>query len=130
GKLAKSLAGGRQFAWIKRRVTPQEVDAVKKLGLPGIAFAKEPRRFYPQRELASHVLGFAGVDGDGLEGVERAFDHLLKGRPQPLAGLRDARGRALLVDGVVPAQELEGSSVTLTIDRAIQYQAEKSLAAA
>ncbi len=130
GKLAKSFSGGRQFAWIKRRVTPQEVEAVKKLGLPGIAFAKEPRRFYPQRELASHVLGFAGVDGEGLEGVERAFDHLLKGRPQPLAGLRDARGRALLVDGVVPAQELEGSSVTLTIDRAIQYQAEKTLAAA
>ncbi|MFN7130764.1 MAG: peptidoglycan D,D-transpeptidase FtsI family protein, partial [Myxococcales bacterium] len=129
-KLESSFGGGRQFAWIKRRVTPQEVEAVKALKLPGIAFAREPRRFYPQRELAAHVLGFAGMDGDGLEGVEKAFDKQLKGRPQPLAGLRDARGRALFLDGVVPAQELEGSSVTLTIDRAIQYQAEKALATA
>lgn len=129
-RLARSFSGGRRFAWVKRRVTPQEVEAVRKLELPGIGFVKEPRRFYPQRELAAHVLGFAGVDGDGLEGVERAFDNMLKGRPQPLAGLRDARGRALLVDGVIPVQELQGSTVTLTIDRAIQYQAEKSLVAA
>jgi cell division protein FtsI (penicillin-binding protein 3) len=129
-KLQATLEGARQFAWIKRHATPQEVAAVKASGLPGISFVREPRRFYPQRELAAHVLGFSGLDGNGLEGIELALDEQLRGRPQAIAGVRDARGRVGLVDGAVRVEELAGASVTLTLDNAIQYATEKSLQAA
>ncbi len=129
-RLLSSFTSGRHFAWIQRQATPQEVVAVKALELPGVGFVKEPRRFYPQRELAAHILGFSGLDGEGLEGVELALDGSLKGKPQTLAGLRDARGRQAIVEGTVTAEALDGASVTLTIDRAIQYLTEKTLAAA
>lgn len=129
-KLETSLGASRHFAWIKRQATPQEVVAVKALELPGVGYVKEPRRFYPQRELAAHVLGFSGVDGEGLEGVELALDGLLKGKPREIEGLRDARGRQMIVGGAVPAEALEGATVTLTLDRAVQYLTEKVLAEA
>ncbi|MGI5861187.1 MAG: penicillin-binding protein [Myxococcales bacterium] len=129
-KLVPTLSGLRQFAWIKRHVTPQEAAAIKAANLKGIAFVKEPRRFYPQRELAAHVLGFSGVDAKGLEGLELVFDEKLQGKPQAISGVRDARGRAAFVDGAVPAEQLAGASITLTLDSAIQYHTEKVLQAA
>lgn len=130
GRIEAALNASKHFAWIKRQVTAQEVTAVKALGLPGIGSVKEPRRFYPQRELAGHVLGFPSIDGEGIEGIELAFDSVLKGRPQSVAGLRDAHGRSAIVEGAIAAESLEGASLTLTLDKAIQYLAEKSLAAA
>jgi cell division protein FtsI (penicillin-binding protein 3) len=130
GRLAASFETSKHFAWVKRQAPPQEVGAVKGLGLPGLGFVREPRRFYPQRELAAHVLGFAGVDGEGLEGVELALDGLLKGKPQQVEGLRDARGRQMIIGTAVPAEAFEGAAVTLTLDRAVQYLTEKSLAEA
>jgi len=129
-KLEPLLSADRQFAWVKRHATPQEVAAVKELGLPGLGYVKEPRRFYPQRELAAHVLGFSGVDGEGLEGLERQLDEMLRGKPQVVANLRDARGRAALLEGSASTEALAGATVRLTIDRAIQYQTEKALQAA
>ncbi len=129
-KLESTLSGARQFAWVKRHVTPQEAAAIKAANLKGISFVKEPRRFYPQRELAAHVLGFSGIDAKGLEGLELVFDEELKGKPQAISGLRDARGRAAFVEGAVPAEQLAGASLTLTLDSAIQYQTEKVLQAA
>ncbi len=127
GRLVASLEASKHFAWVKRQATPQEVGAAKALGLPGLGFVREPRRFYPQRELAAHVLGFAGVDGEGLEGVELALDGLLKGKPQQVEGLRDARGRQMIIGAATPAEAFEGAAVTLTLDRAIQSLTEKSL---
>ncbi|MGC4122886.1 MAG: penicillin-binding protein [Myxococcales bacterium] len=103
---------------------------VKALKLEGLGFLKEPRRFYPQRELAAHVLGFPSIDGEGIEGLELAFDGVLKGKQRTVRSLRDARGRSAILEGAVPAESLEGASVTLTIDKAIQYATEKALAAA
>ncbi|HEX2661017.1 MAG TPA: penicillin-binding protein, partial [Polyangia bacterium] len=77
-ELAQKLQQKRFFAWVKRKVTPDEVDAVKALGLPGIAFTREPRRFYPNRTLAATVMGHSGSDGRGQEGVELAFDKYLR----------------------------------------------------
>ena len=127
-KVLATLSASKHFAWVKRRASPGEALAVKALGLPGIGFTKEARRFYPQRELAAHLIGFSGMDGEGLEGVELALDAMLKGKPQSVAGFRDARGRAAIIEGTIPSEELEGSSVTLTIDRAVQYLTEKALA--
>lgn len=129
-RLEAAMGASRRFAWVKRQVTEQEVTAVKALGLPGLGFLKEPRRFYPQRELAAHVLGFPSIDGEGIEGLELALDGVLKGKPRSVSGLRDARGRSAIVEGAISTESVEGASVTLTLDKAIQYLTEKSLAAA
>jgi cell division protein FtsI (penicillin-binding protein 3) len=124
------LQKAKRFAWVKRQITPAEVEAVKRLQLPGVGFAKEPRRFYPQRELAAHVIGFSGREGKGLEGLELAFDDELSGQNSHLPGVRDAKGRKLLTHGEIDFVERQGAAVTLTLDRQIQYTAEKALARA
>ncbi len=99
--LEKKLGQRRFFAWVKRKVTPEEVTAVKALELPGVAFTREPRRFYPNRTLAATVMGHAGSEGSGLEGVELAFDSALRGTSSSVQGMRDALGRDMVVDGTV-----------------------------
>jgi len=129
-ELQARLVKAKRFAWVKRQAKPQEVEAVKSLGLPGLGFTKEPKRFYPQRELAAQVVGVVGTDGRGLEGLELAFDDELSGQNSRLSGFRDAKGRKLLVQGSLDPMEREGASVTLTLDRHLQYVAEKALARA
>lgn len=126
-QLLAALSRGRRFAWIKRHVRPEEVEAVRALKLPGVGVLKEPRRFYPQRELAAQVLGMVGMDGHGLEGIELAFEDELSGQSGQLSGFRDARGRKLLTFGAADAQERQGASVTLTLDGHIQLLAERAL---
>lgn len=125
--LFDKLSRAKRFAWVKRQVRPDEVAAVKALELPGIGFTKEPKRFYPQRELGAQVVGMVGTDGSGLEGLELAFDDELSGQSEKLNSLRDARGRKLLVQGDGNAADRVGASVTLTLDRQIQYVTEKAL---
>lgn len=129
-ELTQKLTRARRFAWVKRQVTARESEAVKQLGLPGLGFTKEPKRYYPQRELAAHVVGVVGTDGHGLEGLELAFNDELSGQSSRLAGLRDAKGRKLLVQGAFDPEERQGAAVTLTLDRHLQYVAEKALARA
>ncbi len=129
-ELQARLLRARRFAWVKRQATSREVEAVKALGLPGLGFTKEPKRYYPQRELAAHVVGMVGTDGHGLEGLERAFEDELSGQNSRLSGFRDAKGRKLLVSGAPDALERQGASVTLTLDRHLQYVSEKALARA
>jgi cell division protein FtsI (penicillin-binding protein 3) len=129
-ELQARLQRAKRFAWVKRQAKPQEVEAVKALGLPGVGFTKEPKRFYPQRELAAQVVGVVGTDGRGLEGLELAFDDELSGQNSRLSGFRDAKGRKLLVQGALDPMEREGASVSLTLDRHLQYVAEKALARA
>jgi cell division protein FtsI (penicillin-binding protein 3) len=129
-ELEKKLAQRRFFAWVKRKVTPEEVAAVKALDLPGVAFTREPRRFYPNRTLAATVMGHAGAEGNGLEGVELAFDQALRGTTSSVQGMRDALGRDIVVDGAVEAPSTAGSDVVLTIDRYLTFITERALAAA
>lgn len=126
-ELAEKLEKGRRFAWVKRQVTPAEVAKVKALGLPGVGFAREPRRFYPQRELAAHVIGLVGTDAHGLDGLEKSFEDELSGERVTREGFRDAKGRKLLTNGVEDPQTRQGASLTLTIDRQLQYVTEKAL---
>lgn len=121
------LTNGRRFAWVKRQVTPAEVAKVKSLGLPGLGFAKEPRRFYPQRELAAHVIGLVGTDSHGLDGLEKSFEDELSGERVKREGFRDAKGRKLLTNGIEDPLARQGASISLTIDRQLQYVAERSL---
>jgi cell division protein FtsI (penicillin-binding protein 3) len=129
-ELRARLARGKRFAWAKRQVKPQEVAAVKALHLPGVGFSKEPQRFYPQRELAAHVVGMVGRDGRGLEGLELAFNDELSGQTSRLAGLRDARGNKVLLHGAADPLDLQGATLTLTLDRQLQYVTDKALSRA
>lgn len=126
-QLLQRFERGKRFAWIKRGARPEEVAAVRDLKLPGVSVVKEPRRFFPQRELAAQVLGMVGVEGRGLEGVELAFDDELSGQSAQVPGLRDARGRQVLTAGAAPAQDRQGASVTLTIDGNLEHMAERAL---
>ncbi len=125
--LSRRLDLSAQFAWIKRQVSPLEAEAVQKLQIPGVGMVRESRRFYPERELAAQLLGLVGVDGEGLEGLEKRYDEQLRGHSAELMASRDARGRELSPDAV-NAPELAGSSIQLTIDRNLQYAAEQALA--
>jgi len=127
---SRAAQAGRRFAWVRRKVSATTAAKVRALGSQGVGFVKEARRFYPQKELASQVLGFVGADGHGLEGLERSLDEELRGQSARVAGLRDAKGNALFAETSVPLAERTGASVTLTLDRTIQYAAEKALAKA
>jgi cell division protein FtsI (penicillin-binding protein 3) len=127
GELQVRLGRARRFAWVKRQVMPQELIAVERLGIPGLGVTKEPKRFYPQRELGAQVLGVVGTDGQGLEGLELAFENELSGQPGKVEGTRDARGRSLFLQGAPDSTGRQGATVTLTLDRQIQYVAEKAL---
>jgi len=77
GDLLKKLQSKRQFVWVKRNITPDEQMAILNLGSPALDFKKEDRRIYPQGPLAVHMVGYSGIDGQGLAGIEAAFDGLL-----------------------------------------------------
>ncbi len=123
--LEAKLATRRHFVWIERHVTSKEARALRDLHLSGIFFTAEPRRFYPGKELAGPVLGFAGIDGNGLDGLELRMEDELVGEKARFAALRDAAGRVMMADGVVKAEP--GATVTLSIDRAVQHIAEAAL---
>ena len=125
-QIRDKLDKNKYFVWIQRKV-PQEVYLqIKGLKLSGISFIKESKRFYPNQALASHLIGFAGMDNNGLDGLERDYDKYLKGQQGHAIILRDARSRELMFDkGYIPP--VDGFSVVLTIDETIQYIAEKAM---
>ncbi len=123
--LEARLATKRYFTWIKRHVTPTEAEKIRALKLPGISLVSEPRRYYPGKNLAGHVLGFAGIDGKGLDGLELAMDEVLTGQQAKISALRDASGHYMIDDP--SASPTPGAAITLTIDRAIQFATERAL---
>lgn len=124
--LRRRLSEDRVFVWIKRQVTPSESQAVRQLKLKGLDFIPEHSRYYPNRMLAAQVIGFTGVDGNGLEGVEYQFDAELRGHNQIFTVLKDAFGR-----GFESAEDTfrrdSGNNLVLTIDRTIQHMAERAV---
>ena len=121
------LRSARSFVWVKRKLDAAEAQRVRALELSGIYFEREHKRFYPKRELAAHVLGFVGLDEDGLGGLEYAFDGVLRGPPRRLVITADGRRRPY---GRRGGASPEGASLVLTLDENIQYIAERELAAA
>jgi cell division protein FtsI (penicillin-binding protein 3) len=128
--VVKRLHASRGFVWLARRLTPEVAAAVRKLDIDGLGFAKEPKRFYPNAEIGSHVIGFTGLDPEGLEGVERRYDSTLLGNTGYMVTERDALGRDIGTRGMMMKSASAGQSLMLTIDKNIQYIAEKELAAA
>ena len=117
------LEKGRNFVWIKRKVLPSQYRKLQARELPGISFLTEDKRFYPQKSLAARIIGFCGIDNQGLAGVEYLYDRTLLGRPEVLLAKKDALGRIYgFADGHSPRERFE---MVLTIDSNIQYIAEK-----
>jgi len=124
--LRAKLASSQPFVWLKRQALPREAETVARLELPGVYTVTEGRRFYPHGNLAAHVLGFVGVDSQGLEGLEQRYDRVIRGEPQYLEFDRDARGREMFTGGVGAAPD-QGNRLELTLDAAIQEATEREL---
>ena len=121
------MRGSHAFAWIARKIDNTTSARVRALNLKGIYFQKESKRFYPKGELAAQVLGYVGLDDDGLGGVEREFQSKLTGKPGQMLITMDNKRRWL---GRVEKQPDPGENVVLTIDEKIQYIVERELARA
>jgi len=117
----------RHFVYVQRKADPLEAAKLARLSLPGLGFYPEERRTYPQHSVASHVLGYAGVDNDGLEGLEKTLERSLAGKPGSQTIVRDPFGRA--IDVIATKPERPGNDVFLTIDHRIQANAEAVLRA-
>jgi cell division protein FtsI (penicillin-binding protein 3) len=126
-RLREAQEAKRKFAWVARKLDDQSADAVKALGLKGIYSYKESKRHYPNGHLASHVLGFVGLDEVGLGGVEQFYNERIQGEAGKVFVQRDARGESY-ASFKVGAQP--GQTVLLTIDQMVQYRTEQALLAA
>ncbi|MFA5429980.1 MAG: penicillin-binding transpeptidase domain-containing protein [Candidatus Omnitrophota bacterium] len=124
--LSERLGRKKYFIWLQRKMTPQQSEEARKLNIKGIGCVKESKRCYPNGYLASHLIGFAGIDNNGLEGNELLYNKYLKGEGGWAYFLRDARQKRLEIweNMVLPK---DGDNVVLTIDGVIQYIAEREL---
>jgi cell division protein FtsI/penicillin-binding protein 2 len=115
----------RGFVYVARKADPRKAEKLEKLGYAGLGFYPEELRYYPQGPVAAQILGYAGLDNKGLEGLERSLEGTLAGRPGSQTIVKDPFGRAL--DVVETKAETPGKNVRLTIDRQIQANAEEVL---
>ena len=126
-ELEKKLRQEKHFVWLARKVEPEQGRRLEQLSIDGIGMVMEGRRFYPKGPLLSHVLGFVGMDGVGLEGLERRYESQLHGEKRLTVLQRDALGRTVFPKGLREQAPSVGQALTLTIDEVIQYIAEKEL---
>ncbi len=123
-ELLERISASHAFCWIARKVDAETSQRIHALNLRGIYFQKEPKRFYPKKELAAQVLGYVGLDDEGLAGLERSFEHSMRGYEGKMLISMDARHRWL---GRIEKQPDPGQNLVLTIDEKIQYIAEREL---
>jgi cell division protein FtsI (penicillin-binding protein 3) len=122
--IAERLGQKRAFAYVKRQVAPDQAERVAALNLDGIGFIKESKRFYPNKELAAHLLGWVGIDNKGLSGLENTYDPQIRGKAGTILVHTDARHKAFSRSERPPTT---GSSIELTIDENLQHIAEREL---
>jgi cell division protein FtsI (penicillin-binding protein 3) len=122
--LAERLGRQKAFAYVRRQVSPDEAKRVAALDLEGVGFIKENRRFYPNKELAAHLLGYVGIDSVGLAGLEAAYDSQIRGRSGTVLIQTDARRHAF---SRLERPPTAGATLELTIDQYLQHVAEREL---
>ena len=123
-QMLRRFTDSRNFAWVARRVSPAVAAQVRELNLKGVYFTPEPKRFYPNGDLAAHALGYVGMDDTGLGGLEQEFDDNLHGIPGHALIAVDAKRH---VRGSVEREPVPGENLVLSIDANIQYMAERAL---
>lgn len=126
----KKISNTKNFCWLARRIPPEQARKVESLNVEGVFLIKEPKRFYPNGELAGHLIGFVGHDSTGLEGLELKYEDYLKGVPETLAWVRDAKGKKLQPQFEKTAEQASSNHLILTIDSRIQHLVETQLKAA
>ncbi len=124
--LLRKMEKPKNFVWLARKVPQAAYERLKTEKIRGLAFIKESKRFYPNGELAAHVIGFANIDNVGLQGVELEFNKYLQGTKGVAQFLRDARQRDLMIEKDFIAPK-DGHDIVLTIDETIQFIAEKAI---
>jgi cell division protein FtsI (penicillin-binding protein 3) len=124
--LGERLRVRKAFAYVRRQVSPDQKRRVEELNLDGIGFMTESKRFYPNKELAAHLIGWVGIDNKGLGGLESTYDSLIRGKPGKVLVQTDARRHAYSRTEWPPTA---GSTVELTIDEYLQHVAERELEA-
>ena len=124
--LRAKFAKDKYFVWVVRKLPQEMYQKIRALKLTGLGFIKESKRFYPDQSLAAHLIGFAGMDNTGLDGLERDYDKYLRGQAGKTIILRDARQRELLLDKGTTLP-VDGFDMVLTIDETIQFIAERAL---
>ncbi len=123
-EIEKRINDSRYFTWIARKQNASAIEQVRALKLKGVYFQKEFKRFYPENDIAAQVLGYVGVDDNGLGGVEQRYDHDLHGEPGRMLTALDARRHVLASSERDPAP---GENMVLTLDANIQFMAERAL---
>jgi stage V sporulation protein D (sporulation-specific penicillin-binding protein) len=125
--LLERISKPSSFEWIKRQVEPEKSAAIRDMDLPGIDMTEESRRYYPQGTLASHVLGIAGMDNTGLEGIDFYYNELVGGTPGRIVIEHDAANRPIPEATHKYIAPVDGANLILTIDETIQYITEREL---
>ncbi len=129
-KLARQLAADREFVWVARKLDPPVAEKVRRLGIKGLYFLPESKRYYPMGELAAQVLGWVGTDNHGLAGLELVYDSEVAGKPGKRTVLRDARRGTVVSPDLSFAEPEPGHDLHLTLDAAVQHIVERELAEA
>jgi len=127
-QIRTQLERPRNFVWVARQISARNARMILDAGLQGVYLTEESARFYPHGHLAGQLLGFVGLDGDGLAGIEQMYDEVLAGRKATFVAQRDAFGRRMILDVQGREEDLAGGNVTLTLDAQIQFFAEEALA--
>ncbi|HUG05739.1 MAG TPA: penicillin-binding transpeptidase domain-containing protein, partial [Candidatus Limnocylindria bacterium] len=130
GPILDRLNSGAEWVFIQRRLPEVTAQAIADLGIRGLGMLLEPKRLYPNGDLAAHVMGFVSDDGEGQSGVEGWHDALLRGVDGTLVAERDPADRTIAVGLREAVPSRDGAGVTLTIDLAVQTAAERELRAA
>jgi cell division protein FtsI (penicillin-binding protein 3) len=125
-QLRERLSSRKGFAYVRRQVSPEQARRVAALQLAAVGFVKENRRFYPNKDLAAHVLGYVGLDNGGLSGIEAAYDSLIKGKAGKVLIQIDAKRKAF---SRMERPATGGASLELTIDEYLQHVVERELRA-
>jgi cell division protein FtsI (penicillin-binding protein 3) len=131
GELSRQLRkySGREFMYVKRQVAPDVAQKVRELAIPGVFLQKEYRRYYPTGAVASHVVGFTDIDDRGQEGLELAYDDLLRARPGYRRVLKDLNGNVVQTVRII-SLPVPGQDIVASLDRRIQYLTYRELKAA
>ncbi|AIS52713.1 stage V sporulation protein D [Thermoanaerobacter kivui] len=116
-----------QEVLIAKKVDDDKANEIRKLNIEGIIVSEDMKRYYPDRNLACHVLGFTGIDNQGLDGIELVFDNFLRGIPGRISTPIDAIGRKMNIGEEEYCEPMQGYNVVLTIDETIQHFTEKAL---
>jgi len=129
-KLERQFESDREFVWVARKLDPPVAQRVRGLAIKGLRFLPESKRYYPLRSVAAHVLGYVGIDNQGLAGLEAEYDKQIAGTAGRRTVLRDARRGTVLFPDLAASEPRSGDDLHLTLDAAVQSVVERELAAA